>query len=1294
MKSIFVSSTFKDMHEERDILHKRVIPELNEYATQYGESVSLCDLRWGVNTEDLDSEEGSRKVLSVCLDEIDRCRPYMIVLLGERYGWIPEPETLREIEKTRSGMNLKDLEKSVTALEIEYGDLENKQQLEHTLFYFREFEGAVPEKYGREDARHERKLSELKERIRNLAGNRVHTYTVSWDAEKNTLKGLENFAEQITADLKELLEEKWKEYALLTPFERDQRLQWDFAQQKSDQFRAREELIDQYLNKLNQGQNLLAISGASGSGKSTLIGRLAVRLQEEGKEVLPIFCGSTMFCNDAMDVIRYIVRHIEDYFFLEHYEEKKQRDIEELTFGDKRWDRENRTDTDCWTDRLAEMCVLYAEKSDREMIILIDALDQLFPDEIRDRLRFIPTNLSDKVKIVCSFLDNFDTGYHKKWKQVEQLLPLDETDKKAVIDGILHSHQERELPLPVIEKIMTKKGSDNPLYLSLEVQRLAMMDQDDYEKMTATGDEMDSITAYEMAVVDKLPENLEELCMHLMCVASEKLGNNMAELAVRYIAVSRYGLRETDLEGIFTDQGIEWNSLDFTLFLRYMKSFFLLRDDGRWDFTHQCIRIGVLKNVVNEEELHKQILDYLKKQDKKDEVRISEIIYHCWRANDKNFFVQYVHEYEQNEEIIQTAARITYEMVMLNEEKWLCSVIENGKHYGIEEKFFHFLNFDLDGNFRKIVKKDLCVQEIIFDKAVELEKVMLETKETSNCLFELSISYSRLGDICVNRKEMGYVQKAQDMYEKSLDIFKKLKDIESHSDRFRNLSIGYLKVGDICVKQGGEEALKKAQEMYERSIEFRELWAEKVGTKESLCELAKCYYVLGNFYVKRKENESLPKAQEMYEKSLDIFKFVAEREETTESFNHLINSYYQVGKVCLKQGGKENLQKAWEMYEQGLKIHEIQSKKGESNLVAFAFICQMIGSSWYWQGGKENLFLAKKMYEKALDIWGRLLEQNTTFSETSLIQLSIVHEKIGNIYELLGGTENIRKAIDEYISDISILKEIIKIEERSDMRITRINDLQESLEKVGDLCYGLNDIRDLYMAQRMYRRSLKIEEKLVEKQLLVKISDLKFCHLKKIHRLGGKNKYLRKALEICTKTISVIEKLSTDEDSIENLRNLSDSYMKMGTLFRLEGEKEAFKSAQKAYEKGLSISKEIVNKEGLAIDRIKLSDCYTKMGDVNVEMGEKKALRQAMRMYYKGWEIAEDLVSEDGGVYLYKEQLVATLYKFITFPSMFVFFQRKFLNEMKRILEELFQQTQNQKYQKLLERAKIEFKNI
>ena len=123
MKSIFVSSTFRDMHEERDIIHERVMPALNEYAARYGESVSFCDLRWGVNTQDLESEEGSRKVLSVCLDEIDRCRPYMLVILGERYGWIPEPETMLAAEEGREGLDPDDLEKSVTALEIEYGAL-------------------------------------------------------------------------------------------------------------------------------------------------------------------------------------------------------------------------------------------------------------------------------------------------------------------------------------------------------------------------------------------------------------------------------------------------------------------------------------------------------------------------------------------------------------------------------------------------------------------------------------------------------------------------------------------------------------------------------------------------------------------------------------------------------------------------------------------------------------------------------------------------------------------------------------------------------------------------------------------------------------------------------------------------------------------------------------------------------------------------------------------------------------------------------------------------------------------
>ena len=139
MKSIFVSSTFRDFQQERDILRDRVLPRLNQEAKAYGESVSFCDLRWGIDTSYEDEEDSSKKILSVCLNEIDRSRPYMIVMLGQRYGYTPD-ESLIKREAERKKMDLKKYDISVTALEIEYGALQDAKALSHTLFYFREFE--------------------------------------------------------------------------------------------------------------------------------------------------------------------------------------------------------------------------------------------------------------------------------------------------------------------------------------------------------------------------------------------------------------------------------------------------------------------------------------------------------------------------------------------------------------------------------------------------------------------------------------------------------------------------------------------------------------------------------------------------------------------------------------------------------------------------------------------------------------------------------------------------------------------------------------------------------------------------------------------------------------------------------------------------------------------------------------------------------------------------------------------------------------------------------------------------
>lgn len=45
MDLLFVSSTFQDMQYERDAIRDLVMPRLNKEAHEYGQSVSVCDLR-------------------------------------------------------------------------------------------------------------------------------------------------------------------------------------------------------------------------------------------------------------------------------------------------------------------------------------------------------------------------------------------------------------------------------------------------------------------------------------------------------------------------------------------------------------------------------------------------------------------------------------------------------------------------------------------------------------------------------------------------------------------------------------------------------------------------------------------------------------------------------------------------------------------------------------------------------------------------------------------------------------------------------------------------------------------------------------------------------------------------------------------------------------------------------------------------------------------------------------------------------------------------------------------------
>src|SRR5580700_637156 len=89
-RPIFISSTFLDMQAERDYLRTRIFPDLEERLRARRHHLEWIDLRVGVATASAASEEARElQVLKVCLAEVRRSRPFLIALIGDRYGWVP-----------------------------------------------------------------------------------------------------------------------------------------------------------------------------------------------------------------------------------------------------------------------------------------------------------------------------------------------------------------------------------------------------------------------------------------------------------------------------------------------------------------------------------------------------------------------------------------------------------------------------------------------------------------------------------------------------------------------------------------------------------------------------------------------------------------------------------------------------------------------------------------------------------------------------------------------------------------------------------------------------------------------------------------------------------------------------------------------------------------------------------------------------------------------------------------------------------------------------------------------------
>jgi tetratricopeptide (TPR) repeat protein len=227
-RPVFISSTFKDMHAERDYLRSHVFAELAESLRERHCHLEPIDLRLGVETVELASEEAKElEVLKVCLNEIERSRPFLLVFLGDRYGWVP-PESRMKSAAQEAGFATELTGKSVTALEIEFGILlKDPEQRRRCLFFFRDplpYDQMPPEvaaRYSDQYATDEgtraghAKLVALKAAIETNPDfhGRVHHYRAGWDQENHRVTGLDGFGKLVARTLWNELDAETKAHA-------------------------------------------------------------------------------------------------------------------------------------------------------------------------------------------------------------------------------------------------------------------------------------------------------------------------------------------------------------------------------------------------------------------------------------------------------------------------------------------------------------------------------------------------------------------------------------------------------------------------------------------------------------------------------------------------------------------------------------------------------------------------------------------------------------------------------------------------------------------------------------------------------------------------------------------------------------------------------------------------------------------------------------------------------------------------------------------------------------------------
>jgi tetratricopeptide (TPR) repeat protein len=563
---VFISSTFRDMQVERDILIKKVFPQLRKLCEERAVSWTEVDLRWGITTEEV--SEG--KVLPLCLAEIQRCRPYFIGLLGERYGWVPEeqefPEGLLEAH-----LWLKEhREHSVTEMEILHGVLRNPAMADHSLFYFRDPDyinhlpdGSDPADFVAESSFAAKKLADLKERIRT-----EHATAGLHYKPRENYPDPDALGELVLADFTSIIDKLYPKTDIPDPLDQEAMRHDAYAASRRVAFIGRGELLRQMDEHISvSGALPLVLTGESGCGKSSLLAEWSAHWRAKNPEDLVIqhFIGSTSKSADWQGLVRRILGELKRAFSIDdELPEKLRAALQE------------------WLTKAA---------GKRRVVLVIDALNQISTDDpAAKQLGWLPFAIPPNVRLLVSSLSGETLESLRKRNWYELKVPLfGSSDIVSAAEAYFNIYSKK-LPGGILAKLEATPAA-NPLYLRSVLDELRQFGR--HEELEAKAKEYLEAS------------DLSSLFDRILTRWDEDFGRNpvhpdLVRRTLCLVACSRFGLSEKELLDLL-------GTAHELLPRRYWTPLYLAAENamaqqsGLLTFGHEYLRTAVLRRWLQDD---------------------------------------------------------------------------------------------------------------------------------------------------------------------------------------------------------------------------------------------------------------------------------------------------------------------------------------------------------------------------------------------------------------------------------------------------------------------------------------------------------------------------------------------------------------------------------------------------------------------------------------------------------------------------------------------------------------------